>query len=154
MSETKTITISGKSFNVPVRYSLGDTLETEGEVSALNQTYHEAIRNNLASKYENGELTQAVVDAYTENYEFGVRSGGGRIGDPVEREATSLAVSKVKDAIRANGKVKLSDYKSSDLTALAKKLLDKDPAIRKLAAENVARQQSIAATTLAELGIK
>jgi hypothetical protein len=43
------ITISGHSFNVPVRYEEGHEL-TAGEASALNQTYHENLRNNFAKK--------------------------------------------------------------------------------------------------------
>ena len=156
MSESKQITISGKSFTVPVIYAIGDTIETEGEASALNQTFHEAIRNNLASRFKEHpeNLTQAEVDLYAQKFEFGVRSGGGRVGDPVEREALSIASSKVKDAIRVNGKTKLSDYKVGDITLRAKQLLDKDPSIRKLAAEIVSKKQSVAATTLAELGIE
>jgi hypothetical protein len=47
------ITIAGQSFNVPIRYEEGHEL-TSGEASALNQTYHENIRNNLAKKAKEG----------------------------------------------------------------------------------------------------
>lgn len=155
-STSKSITISGKPFNVPLRYELGHTLDSEGEVNALNQTFHEAIRNNLASKFDENldDLTQTVVDDYAEKYEFGVRTGGGgRIGDPIEREAIRLSSEKVREAIRGNPSAKLADYKTADITALAKKLMTKQPAFLQMAKDNVARQQQVAAATLADLGL-
>ena len=46
-ASTDEITIAGQVFSVPVRYAAGHVL-TEGEASALNQTYHENLRNNFA----------------------------------------------------------------------------------------------------------
>jgi hypothetical protein len=156
---TRELTIAGKAFTVPAPFAEGQEVTlSAGIASQLNQVLAENVRNNLASKYEEklDDLTQAVVDAYVADYEFGARSGGGgRVADPVEREAITIASGMVKDAIRANEKLKLSDYKQSDITTLAKKLLagPKGDAIRSTAAENVARQRAVASATLEELGI-
>src|SRR5262245_45849295 len=77
------ITIQGQTFKVPIRYSAGHQL-TDGEAGALNQTFHENLRNNFASKVRDGieagvpvETLQQQLDDYATDYQFGVRSGGG-----------------------------------------------------------------------------
>src|SRR6266446_4903096 len=69
-NQMEQITIAAQTFNVPLRYEEGHELSA-GEASALNQTYHENIRNNLAKKAKEGTLTQADVDAYASEYQFG-----------------------------------------------------------------------------------
>src|ERR1019366_7774418 len=98
------ITISGHPFNVPVRYEEGNEL-TAGEASALNQTYHENIRNNLAKKAKEGVLTQVEVDAYAESYQFGVRTAGvGVTRDPVMAEAMRIAKKQIAELLKKSGK--------------------------------------------------
>src|SRR5215471_12844559 len=93
------ITIAGKTFNAPVRYEEGHEL-TSGEANALNQTYHENLRNNFAKRVkdaiEAGGYDQSAIqrefDSYAEKYEFGVRTGGGgSTRDPVLAEALAIA---------------------------------------------------------------
>src|SRR5687768_14778185 len=86
-----TIQIAGKSFRVPSPFTEGHVL-TAGEASQLNQVFHENIRNNQAKKIKAGgksdEEFQGEIDAYAQNYQFGVRTGGGgRTTDPVLRKA-------------------------------------------------------------------
>lgn len=116
MSESDTITIAGFEFNVPVRYTEGHQL-TAGEASALNQTFHENLRNNFASKvkaatkdlsdgeeFDTTEL-QTSLDEYADAYQFGVRTAGVRVSaDPVKREAISLAKAAIRKALSAKGR--------------------------------------------------
>ena len=96
---TEQITIAGRTFTVPTPFAEGHVLNAN-EASALNQTFHENIRNNTAKKIkeiEDQEQAKAVVDDYADGYQFGVRSGGGGFrGDPVMTEAMSIA----REAVR------------------------------------------------------
>ena len=144
------ITIAGQAFNVPLRYEEGHEL-TAGEASALNQTFHENIRNNLAKKAKEGTLTQAEVDTYATSYAFGVRAAGtGVTRDPVQSEAMRIAKKQVADLVRKSGK-KVSDYEASAITAAAQALIAKDPAILDLARQRVAEQQSLAQADLGDI---
>lgn len=152
---TEQITIAGHAFNVPARYEEGHEL-TAGEASALNQTYHENLRNNFAKKVKDAGATadltalQAELDAYAEAYAFGVRAAGAGTGatrDPVMSEALRLAKKQIGELIKAKGG-KVSQYPADQITAAAKKLLDKDPAILDLARQRVAEQQAMASQAL------
>lgn len=143
-------TIGGRIFQVPEPFAEGHTL-TEGQADALNQVLRENVRNNLAKKED---LTQADIDDYVEKYEFGVRTGGGgRVVDPIMREALTMAVDKIKEAIRSRSDLRLSDYKAADITGLAKQYLDKHPEVIEEARSIVERKQRVADATLEGLGI-
>lgn len=150
------ITISGHSFNVPVRYEEGHEL-TAGEASALNQTYHENLRNNFAKKVKDaGEAAdlaalQAELDAYAADYQFGIRTAGAGVSrDPVMSEAMRIAKKQVSELIKKAGK-KTSDYEPAAINAAAKGLIDKDPQILKIAKSRVAEQQSLAQGELGDV---
>lgn len=125
------ITIAGKTFNAPQPYAAGHEL-TANEASALNQTYAENLRNNFASKVKEADeagsfdqdVFQSKFDEYADEYEFGVRTGGGRTGDPVQAEAMSICRELVRKAIVKQGK-KLADYSAAKITELAKAQLAK-----------------------------
>jgi hypothetical protein len=143
---TQTLTISGKPFTVEPRYSEGHTL-TANEASALNQTFFENLRNNFANKAKDGG-TQEEFDAYSANYQFGVRTGGGGGSrDPIEVEAMSLARDAVRKGILAAGK-KVGDYSAKAISEAASKLLDKNPVYREKAAERVAQMQEVAGESI------
>jgi outer membrane receptor for Fe3+-dicitrate len=120
---THEITIAGSRFSVPLRYAAGHVLN-DGEANALNQTMLENIRNNNAAKAKAGELTQAMVDDYAANYQFGERQGFAAI-NPVEAMALTIARKKVK------GK----GLSAAEITAAARDLLasDRGAAIMKAA---------------------
>lgn len=144
------ITIAGSAFNVPVRYEEGHEL-TAGEASALNQTYHENIRNNLAKKAKEGTLTQADVDSYADSYQFGIRAAGtGITRDPIMAEAMRIAKKQIAELLKKNGK-KVGDYEVEAINKAAKALLDKSPEIMDLAKQRVAEQQSLASADLGDL---
>jgi hypothetical protein len=155
------ITIAGHSFNVPVRYEEGHEL-TAGEASALNQTYHENLRNNFAKKVkdasDNGATPdlaalQAELDAYAAEYAFGVRSGGGGVSrDPVMSEAMRIAKKQIGDLIRAKGG-KVNNYEPAAITNAAKALLDRPEgaAIMEAARKRVEEQKTLAAGDLGDL---
>lgn len=126
-------TISGQTVSLIAPYAEGHVV-TEAEASMLNQTLAENIGNNLRQTIKDGpvdadgkptgeawtpEALQALVDEYTAGYEPGVRSGGGggRVTDPVEREARKIAREKVAAAVKAKG------YKQADVDMTA--LVDK-----------------------------
>jgi hypothetical protein len=120
--ETHEITISGSRFVIRVPYKVGHVC-TEGEANALNQTLSENVRNNLAGRSKNGNLTQADVDEYLASYQFGQRNGF--IADPIESMALAIARKKVNKR----------GLSASEVTAAAHKLLtsDKGAQIRKAA---------------------
>lgn len=153
------ITIAGKEFNVPLRYEEGHEL-TAGEASALNQTYHENIRNNLSKRVKEAEEAgafdhaefQKTVDKYAEEYQFGIRAAGtgGRTTDPVMSEAMRIAKKQIGELLKKNGK-KASDYTTETINGAAKALLAKDSAIMDLARQRVAEQQSLASADLGDI---
>lgn len=149
---TEQITIAGEVFSAPVRYSEGHEL-TAGEASALNQTYHENLRNNFAKKVkeakEAGSFDQAhfqsEFDGYAAEYQFGVRTGGGggATRDPVMAEAMRIAKSNLTMLLKQNGE-KISDYEASTITEAVKSLIETDPAILELAKTRLEEQRTIA----------
>lgn len=146
----ETYTIAGESFAVPMPYKAGHHL-TEGEANALNQTFAENIRNNLASKLKEEKeagsfdlsVFQAKLDDYCDTYEFGVRTGGGRSTDPVMTEALAIARDLVRKAIVAKG-IKLSEVKASNITELARQTIEKNPKILETARARVEEVRAIA----------
>ena len=124
------ITIQGQTFKVPIRYAAGHAL-TEGEASALNQTLHENLRNNFAKKVAEGveagvplETLQQQLDDYANDYQFGVRTGGGGCrGDPVMTLAMGIARELVRTAIKAKG-YDMDDWPAPKISQAAKALLE------------------------------
>ncbi len=157
MSDTDTITISGHAFQVPVRYAEGHEL-TAGEASALNQTYHENLRNNFAKKVKEGveanvglDILQQQLDAYAAEYEFGVRAaGGGAPRDPVMSEAMSIAKGIIRQALKKKGK-KVSEVDPKAITEAAHKLIARDGSIMETAKQRVAEAQAAAGEDLSDL---
>lgn len=124
------ITISGNAYDVPSPYTEGHVL-TANEASALNQVFHENLRNNLVKKLEgkSAEEAQGIVSEYAQNYEFGARVGGFTSRDPVLTEALNMCRDVVKNALRKKG-YKLSGkeaYPAKKISELAQQLYDKDP---------------------------
>ena len=127
-----TRTIAELALSVAAPYAAGHVV-TEAEAAMLNQTVAENIGNNLRQKIKDGQLdadgnptgvpftaeeAQAMVDAYTAEYEPGVRTSGGgsaRIVDPVEKEARNMAKSKVLEHVKAKG-LKAKDVNVVELT--------------------------------------
>lgn len=150
------ITIAGQTFQVPLRYSEGHEL-TAGEASALNQTYHENIRNNMAKRVKEASeagtdlpTLQGEVTKYASEYQFGLRTGGGTSRDPVEAEAIRIAKSKITAALKQAGK-KVGDVDASALTEAAKALVGRDASIMELARQRVQQTQQLAVGDLADI---
>lgn len=150
------ITIAGKVFSAPLRYEEGHELSA-GEASALNQTYHENLRNNFAKRvkdaiekgsYNQDEL-QTEFDVYAHDYQFGVRTGGGGGAprDPVMAEAINIAKGKIREALKKKGQ----KADAAAITEAAKKLVSKNPAIMDLARERVAQAQAAATADLDDI---
>jgi len=153
------ITIAGHVFNVPIRYKEGDEL-TANEAAALNQTFHENLRNNFAKRVEdkkNGaervesdevlETLQKELDEYAEQYEFGVRTGGGAVRDPVMSEAMRIAKDKIRDHLKRKG-TPLKQVAATAISEAAKKLIEKNPEIMDLARQRVEEAQAAASEDL------
>jgi hypothetical protein len=119
-NDVREITIAGAVFQVPIKYREGHVL-TAGEASALNQTFRENVRNNLASKEG---LTQEQVNEYAAKYEFGERQAAVR--DPIEAMALTIA----------RRKVKAPKMTAAEITEAAKALLASEagPGLRQAAA--------------------
>jgi len=151
-------TIAGKTFSIPQPYTEGHTL-TAGEASQLNQVLAENIRNNLAGRVKelvdggtfDQDDAQLMVDTYFEEYEMGVRSGGGgRVVDPVRKEAMVITANLVKDAIkRKHGGLK--GVKVKDINAKAASIIDNKDHPRHREIWDTAHQRVAAQRDLADL---
>jgi hypothetical protein len=114
--QTKQIIIQGHAFVVPVPFSEGHVL-SGGEASAMNQVFHENLRNNFASRIKKLEGDGAIdisslqneLDEYAVEYEFGVRQSA-TAADPVEREAMKLARQAVKAALKNANREESKDW--------------------------------------------
>jgi len=146
------ITIQGATFSLPTPFVAGHAV-TEGEASALNQLLAENMRNNIAGKIkvraEKGEpeFTQADVDAYVAEYEFGVRkvgTGEARLS-PVEREANRIA----RDRIQAALKERNQKVDKEVLAELVTKLATREDIVR----EAEKRVKAIGKISIEELGL-
>lgn len=157
MAEYNTITIQEKSFRVPYRYKEGDVLKAN-EANALNQTFHENLRNNFASKVREGvesgvsdEVLQQQLDDYAADYSFGTRTGGGGFrGDPVRTAAMAYA----RDVIRTKAREKQIDLDASQITKAATTLLDSqgpNGKIMQLAKAQVEAQKQAAADEMVDV---
>jgi hypothetical protein len=152
------ITIEGHMFNVPIRYEEGHEL-TANEASALNQTFHENLRNNFAKKVKDRKVDgqeldedvlaelQTQLDDYADKYEFGARTGGGGVRDPIMSEAMNISRGKVLEHLRSKG-IKRKDVDAKKVTEYAKALVAKNPKIMELARARVAETQAAAAAEL------
>ena len=158
----ESIQIAGHSFNIADRYEEGHEL-TANEASALNQVRRENLRNNFARKVEDAKNgaekvedsntladLQGQLDRYAEDYEFGVRTGGGAVRDPVMNEAMRIARDKITEHLKRKG-IKKKDQESSKITEAAKKLIDRNPEIMELAKQRVAETQAAAASELEDV---
>lgn len=112
---TTSITIQGLSFSIPQPYAVGHVL-TEVEAGALNQTFAENIRNNMAGKVKKAkeaateagtELDEATlrseIDEYISTYSFATKRATRTPTDPVEKLANKLASEAIKGALKARG---------------------------------------------------
>lgn len=141
------ITIAGRSITVPVKYSEGHVLSAN-EASALNQVYHENIRNNTAKRVkeaESDEAAQSIVNEYVAGYEFGVRTGGGGSRDPVQTELMAIAREAVRKALQKKGFKLTGDeaVPAKKITELATDAVSKHPEWLDLAKARVAQQREI-----------
>ena len=139
--------------SIAEKYSVSAT----GLANGMNQLLAENIRNNFAKRVKDAgdspdvEKLQAELDTYIGEYEFGVRrSGGGRAGNPVEKEAMEIARNKVKSALQEKGH-KLSDISSARITELATEALAKHPEWTKAAETVVKQREAVADIQLEEL---
>lgn len=152
------ITIQGKQFRVPIKYKTGDVLK-ENEAGALNQTYHENLRNNFASKVRDGveaglgdDVLQQQLDDYATTYEFGVRGGGGYRGDPVGTLAMNMARELIRKAIK-NNKLDEEQWPATRISQAAKQLLDsqgEDGRIMQAARKQVEAEKAAADSAMQE----
>lgn len=144
-------TIASETFSVPLPYSAGDVL-TMNEAAALNQTWAENARNNFAKRVSEAkaagtfslEVFQGQLDDYLDSYEFGVRTGGGRSGDPVMVEAMNIARDLVRKKMVEAGH-KLKDVTAAQISSLAKQAIDsgRNPQIMELALKRVESAKEI-----------
>lgn len=150
------ITIAGEVFHAPVRYEEGHEL-TAGEAAALNQTFHENLRNNFAKKVKDAKeygsfdlaALQEEFSQYAEDYQFGVRTGGGgAVRDPVQIEAQAIARQQIRAMLKKQGKKNVAP---KAITAAIAKVLERNPQIYELAKQRVAAAQEAADESLSDL---
>lgn len=154
-------TIAGESFSIPQPYTVGHVLSA-GEASQLNQVFAENARNNFAKRVteakEGGSfdlsIFQGQLNDYLNDYEMGVRTGGGRTGDPVRAEAMNIARDQVRKALVKKG-FKLADVSAKKVSELAAGVLGKADAkadqIMALAKQRVEATKEIADLELGDI---
>lgn len=147
-----TITIAGVVVECPQPFAEGHILSAN-EAAALNQTFSENIRNNLAKHFkenaENSEFDpQAAVDEYVPTYSFGVRRGRS-VADPIEREAYRMALESVKEALK-NAGYKLKEVGDEKLEDMVAQALETYPVFREKAKALVESRVSIGLDSLME----
>lgn len=123
------VTIQGHVFKIDAPYTVGYQLK-QNEASAMNGLLAENVRNNTAALVKDAKVksagldaktatkeqldavtlsddevaaVQAQIDQYVQAYEFGVRAGGGRSKDPIQREIENMATEILDNALRAKG---------------------------------------------------
>lgn len=154
------ITIQGKTFWVPLRYKAGHVLN-ENEASTLNQTLHENLRNNFAKKVTEADeagvdhaVLQQQLDDYANDYQFGVRTGGGGFrGDPVVTCAMNMARDAVRKVIKEKG-LDADEWPPSKISQAAKALLERqgeDGRIISLARKQVEAERAAGQAVMAEV---
>lgn len=119
--------------------------DEDGKVKLDKETRAEAL------EYVDTVALQQEFLKYVQNYEFGVRRGGGGAAaepaDPVEREALKLASDKVKAAIKAKG-LNLKDVGAAKIRELAEQAVANNPAIKEHAARIVEMKKEIGGESL------
>ncbi len=163
-AETK-IKVQGMIFTAPLRFAEGHPLSAL-EAKALNQTYHENLRNNFAKNVKKEQeaakaagsetLSVEVMEklhsefaAYAEAYSFAERRTSSPV-DPVEKLAYQLA----GQAVRAALKKKNFDVKTlapEKLEKFIEDLLAKDSKYLEEAQRRVSAESSVATDALDEL---
>ncbi len=141
-------------FPCPEPFTTGHVCKPN-EASALNQLLAENSRNNYASivnqaketweKDENDEpimpddLSElyAGYSAHVLGYEFGLRTGGGRTGDPVKTLARQICRQKLLKKLKAQG-TKASDVPKEAMSDLIDKAMVRNPHLMDLAREQIA----------------
>lgn len=114
--EDRKITISGSEFTIPQPFSTGYVC-TEGDAKALNQTFAEAIRNNMAGKVKKGEADQDAVAKYAAEFKFTLASASTAARyTPEEKEARSLAKQAISQKLDGEGR-KIKDIDPEALEA-------------------------------------
>ena len=124
------------------------------EASALNQLLAENSRNNFSSEvnkvrdlWEKDEAGDPILpedlselfasySAHVLAYEFGVRTGGGRTGDPVKTLARQICRQKLLKRLKAQG-TKASDVSKDAMNALIDKALERNPHLMDLAKQQI-----------------
>lgn len=165
--DTKAVVIAGNQFTLPVPFLAGMVL-TEGQAKALNQTYHENIRNNWAAKVkELGDAPasdalsemQKKITEYANEYEFPVAGTPRAPVDPVEREANAIAKSFVKDKLAEKGYTFKKGPEDMDAEAWAERVnanIEKvaaDERILKMAKKRVEEKKKGIAALAADLDV-
>lgn len=148
------LTIQGHAFNLDDKYEEGHVLAAN-EASALNGLRGENLRNNFASTVSKAKETagegnepdwdalQVEFDKIASEYEFGARRGGGRVTDPVQREANRIAREKVEGALREKYGTKWDEQVSKDnFNELVAKFAARED-VQALAAANVAAASNL-----------
>lgn len=120
------LTIGAQTYQIPLLFNAGYTLN-DNEAAQMNQVLKENVGNNLRGRIDKATKegkpvpTQDEVDEYVRGYEFGVRLGGVRITDPVEREARDIAKVLVRDKLKTLN-IKLSSVSPEKMEEYVSKL--------------------------------
>ncbi len=161
MNETKTVTIQGEEFALPVRYVEGHTLNAI-EAKVLSQTWMENIRNNTAKYLKDAadpetdttmEQAREAVMVVAARYEFTAAAAAGTRSSytPEQKEARSIARAGIKAQLAEQGK-KISDVDKDALAAAIQTASELDHIV-KLAKKRVKEATAASDGILADLNL-
>lgn len=146
----RSITISGSEFTIPQPFTTGHVC-SEGDAKALNQTFAEAIRNNLASKVKKGEAGQAEVSAYANEFVFTIATASSAAKlTPEEREARTLARNAIKAKLDAEGR-KIGDIDKEKLEAAIDAVAQREDIVKQ--AKKIVAERKKATIDLGDLDL-
>jgi len=146
------LTINGTVFQVPQPYTEGHICNV-AEAHALNQTFAENVRNNMAGRMKKAKPGEAIdwtqaLAAYIKEYEFALPGErGARVpADPVENEAWKLATKAVVAALKKHNRDRKA-LPEGHFEKLVQGALDKNPFYRESAQKIVNAQREAAAAS-------
>ena len=134
---TKAIRINGVEVQISQPYAEGHKI-TEAEAKALNQTYAEAIGNNMRKKIKDmlavdGATVESVaadvqeaVTAYDASYEFSMATVGASSAklDPLEKEARAVAKDVLMGKLKEQGGTQKAYDEQNGKGAFAAKVIE------------------------------
>ena len=133
---TETSPVRSLTVTIPKKFAKGHVC-SDGDASALNQAFKQAIQNNFRDKYREGVVVvdQAVIDEYAAKYEF---SAGRTQRSPLEKKIAEYTAIAIRNAM-SRGEL-TADSSEAEVEAY---LVPKNETIKKFASDALAAEAAL-----------